>query len=183
MRRHFESQAGITLLEVMSVVVIFGVVASMAVPRFQMAVERLRFRSANRDILNALRLARSQAITEKTPFGVHFDFWGGTVTIFEDSIVDVTSPYVFDENDPVFRTIDLPDEIEYLMTDVENNVITFNPNGAAAFTGQGNISCHGYSPSGGLLESFHNVLPATGRIRSYDTYEEWALAHGGLDRA
>lgn len=177
MKKILKSCKGITLLEIMSVVVILGVVASMAVPRFQIAVERLKFRAANREITNSLRLARSQAIAEKVPYGVQFDFWQGTVTVFKDSIVDAANPYVMDSGDPVFKTENMPPEVRYLLTDLANNVIIFNPNGSASFSGYGNISVHGYSESGGLYEHYHNILPATGRIRSYDSYREWAANH------
>jgi len=177
MKSLLKSNLGMTLLELMSVVVIVGVVASMAVPRMQLAFEKMNFQSANSDIQSSLRLARSQAITEKTPYGVYMNYWEGKVVIFKDSIVDVSNPYAFDEGDPVLREIDLPQEIEYMMTDVANDVITFNPNGSAGFNGSGNVSLHGYSMEGGCYDGYLNILPATGRIRSYDCWEEWAQNH------
>ena len=122
-------------------------------------------------------MARSEAITEKVPYGVQFNYWDGTVTIFKDSIVNAANPYVMDDDDPVFKSEQLPSEVQYLLTDMANNVIVFNPNGSASFSGYGNISVHGYSNAGGLYEHYHNILPATGRIRSYDSYEEWAANH------
>ena len=42
------NQKGFTLIELMTTIVIIGIVSAMAVPRFAKAYERMEFRSANR---------------------------------------------------------------------------------------------------------------------------------------
>jgi len=73
MKKLTKSQHGITLIELLSTVVIISIVSAMAVPRFQVAIERVKFRSANRDIVSTMRLARSLAVSDKHQYGVYFD--------------------------------------------------------------------------------------------------------------
>ncbi len=175
MKPRLLSQRGITLLEIISTAVIVSIVAAMAVPRFQVAFERTKFRGVNRDIVSSLRLARSMAITDKSQYGVYFDGYDGVITVFKDSI----SPagYTFDAGDPVIRSDTLPPEVSYMHTDVVNDVITFSANGSAAFNGGGNVGTHGYLSNGSMTEYFHNILRSTGRVRSYTDWEEWAESH------
>ncbi len=177
MKAKLRSAQGITLIEIMTMLVIVGILAAVAAPRFQTAFEKTRFRSANRDLISTLRLARSMAITDKHQYGVHFSYEDHTVTIFKDS-VDPTA-YILDGNDPVIRVDTIGDEFANIYTDVENDVITFAPNGSAGFNGGGNIAAQGYFPNWSA-EYYHNILASTGRVRSYDSWEEWAANHGDL---
>ncbi len=176
MKSKLRSTFGATMIELLTVAVIIGVVASMAVPRFQRAYERMQFRSANRDIVSSLRLARSMAITDKVQYGVYFDYSEKIITVFKD-VVDPTS-FVYDDGDPVVRQDTLTGNVDYLFTDVSNNAMTFGPNGSAGFTGGGNILTIGVVEDQ-YFEHFHNVLRSTGRVRSYDTWDEWAQEHAG----
>ena len=176
MKSKLGSTSGATIIELLTVAVIISVVASMAVPRFQRAYERMQFRSANRDIVSSLRLARSMAITDKMQYGVYFDYDGMTITIFQD-LVNPTS-FVYDDGDPAVRQDTLADNVQYVFTDVSNNAIIFNPNGSAGFIGGGNITSVGIMEDQ-YLEYYHNVLRSTGRVRSYDTWEEWSQEHAG----
>ncbi len=176
MKSKLRSTFGATIIELLTVAVIVGVVASMAVPRFQRAYERMQFRSANRDIVSSLRLARSMAITDKIQYGVYFDYDDMTITIFQD-LVNPTA-FVYDNGDPVVRQDTLADNVQYVFTDVPNNAIMFNPNGSAGFIGGGNITSVGTAEDQ-YLEHYHNVLRSTGRVRSYDTWDEWAQEHAG----
>jgi Tfp pilus assembly protein FimT len=162
------------LIEIVTMAVIVGVVAAMAAPRFQQAYERMQFRAANREIVSNLRLARSMAITDKSHYGVVFDYTNKTMTVFQD----LTNPgtFLLDNADPVVRQDTLAMNVHYLITDVVNNTVTFGPNGAASFAGGGNILVFGATESV-FLEHYHNVLRSTGRVRSYDTWEEWSAEH------
>ncbi len=174
MNAKLRSARGFTLIEIMTMLVIVGILAAVAAPRFQTVFEKTRFRSANRDMISTLRLARSMAITDKQQYGVHFSYANHTVTIFKDSINP--TGYIFDGSDPVIRVDTIADEFANVYTDVENDVITFGPNGSAGFSGGGNIAAQGYFPNWSA-EYYHNVLASTGRVRSYDSWEEWAQNH------
>jgi len=168
MKKILSSERGLTLMEIMIGLVIIGIVASMAVPRFGIAMDRMKFRSANRDVISDLRLARSSAVSEKNDFGVYFDNGNKTVTLFEklgnfndmyeagtDRIVKV---------DTVGNTAG--GIIDAIGTSLANSAVVFEPDGSAT--------------TGGVLYtitmtedivgySIISILPATGRVSS-ETY-------------
>jgi len=167
MKTRVNSDSGITFIELIVVVVIIGLVSAMAVPRFQIAWERIKIKGVDRDIVSTLRLARSMAITDKDQYGVYFDNNNQTITIFKD-LVNPNSPQ-FESGDSVIRIDTLPAEFTYLGTDITNDVVVFRPNGSANFVGGGNISSLAVTESVvGIL--LHNVLASTGRIRSVSCY-------------
>jgi prepilin-type N-terminal cleavage/methylation domain-containing protein len=167
MRSKARTQKGVTLIELLITGVIVGLVATMAVPRFQIAYERLQFRSANRDVISTLKLARSTAISRKVPYGVYFDDSRMTVTLFKDG---TTGSYQFDPAaDSVVRVDTLPPSFSYLMTDVEGGVFFFRANGSADFNGGGNICMLAYSEDVVALYD-SNILASTGRVHSNSYY-------------
>ncbi|UCD63529.1 MAG: GspH/FimT family pseudopilin [Candidatus Zixiibacteriota bacterium] len=165
MKKRLISCRGITLMEIMIGVVIVSVVASMAVPSFQNAIERANFRSVNRDIVSDLRMARSRAISERESFGVHFDDLKRQVTFFLK--VDSLTPdkYVIG-TDSVVRIDTLEDELDFLSTLTDtvfaSGTFVFSPNGSAS--------------TGGLIVTIKaspeyvgvgtvDILASTGRIK------------------
>ncbi|HOD65334.1 MAG TPA: GspH/FimT family pseudopilin [candidate division Zixibacteria bacterium] len=161
------SSRGITLLEMMVTVVIIGIVASLAVPRFDGAMDRIRFRSVNRDLTSTLRLARSSAITDKDQYGVYFDGTHRVVYLFKDLVSPTLNQ--FDTGDSVLRADTLPPEFNFLGTDVVGDVICFAPNGSARFTGGGNVVCLASTEAMVGIAS-HNILASTGRVQSSTSY-------------
>ena len=70
------NQRGFTLLEAMIVLVLFGLVAAIALPSLSGWREGSESKSAARDILYGLRNARSTAISKNTPIAVTIDMSG-----------------------------------------------------------------------------------------------------------
>ncbi len=167
MKSSFRRNDGITLIELLSTVVIIGVVSAMAVPRFQTAWERTRMRSTDRDMISTLRLARSMAITDKAPFGVFIDGSALTITLFKDVVNPSLS--LFESGDSLIRVDTLPAEFGYLGTDLSNDVLVFQPNGSASFTGGGNIYAIACTDKVCAILA-QNVLASTGRVRSSSDY-------------
>lgn len=159
------SQKGITLIELLTTVVIIGIVAAMAVPRFQKALERIRFRSANRDITSQLRLARSFAVSTKDQYGLYFDNSKMTYTLFKDKTN--TPSMQFEIGDSVIKVDTLPTEFTMIATDKVNNSIVFRPNGSTDATA--NIVTLASTPDMVGIHQ-HNILAATGRIATQSSY-------------
>jgi len=158
-------QKGITLVELMTTVVIIGIVAAMAVPRFQIAFERIKFRSANRDITSSLRLARSYAVSTKEQHGVHFDDGSLSWTLFKDKVN--TGGMVFEAGDSVIRVDTLPIEFNFLSVDNASGSIVFRPNGSTS--GTANVVTMASTPDLVGIHQ-HNILAATGRIETTSSY-------------
>lgn len=160
-RNVYRRHAGFTMVELMIVVVLVGIVSTMAAPGLQKAYERMKYRKAVRNITSSLRLARSTAITIKQQVGLQFDWSKMTMTMFIDRINPDT--YQFETGDSVLRVDTLPKEVVWIGTDCTNNVLTFQPNGSAGYSGGGNIYSIAYTQD---MVAFHanNVLAATGRV-------------------
>ena len=158
-------QKGITLVEVMTTVVIIGVVAAMAVPKFEIAFERIKFRSANREITSALRLARSYAVSSKEQHGVHFDPAAMSFTLFIDRVN--TGAMVFELGDSVIRVDTLPNEFQLLWVDNPSGSVVFRPNGGTGATA--NVVTLAATPDMVGIHQ-HNILAATGRIETQSAY-------------
>ncbi len=156
-----------TLIELLTTVVIMGIVSTMAMPRFKAAWEKLAIRSETREITSTLRLARSMAVANKAQYGVYFDGSNKTITLFKD-IVNLSS-YQYDVGDSLIRVDTLPPEYTYLGTDMDNDVLVFRPNGSAKFTGGGNIHTMASTETVvGIM--IHNVLASTGRVQVDESF-------------
>lgn len=173
MKKRIFSSRGITMIEIMIGLVIIGITASMAVPRFQIAIDRMNFRSVNRDVISKLRTARSRAISEKKDFGVYFDGATTTYILFEKAGTD---PEAYEPFSDVVVSVDTftiasagSSDYFYFASDstvVSEKAVVFSPNGSASW--------------GGMVITFSvtedvvaacvmDILAATGRI-STDIY-------------
>ena len=164
------------MIELLTIVVIIGIAAGMAVPRFQIAIERIKYNAANKRLMTTLQLARSYAVANESPYGVYFN---GTLnngnqgsalnyTLFKDT--NNPGKYRYDTGDSVMRVDTMTSAVTYLATDLADEVIIFLPNGSAQFTGGGNIVTLAYTSD--ISAAFEaKVLPSTGRIKTlFETY-------------
>ena len=65
------NKKGVTLIELLIVVVLIGIIAALAVPNFDKAITKIRHKSTSRDMLRQMRLARSYAISKAGRYGVY----------------------------------------------------------------------------------------------------------------
>ena len=151
--------SGFTMLEMMIIVVIIGILATIAIPSFSRVMPRLEVRAQARNTLNYLRLARSRAISEAAQFGVHIDTDAGEYIMFKD-IVNPSS-FTFDAGDSIVvgpETID-PDVI-MTSSSFSNNTIIFLPTGGASESGN-----FVFNLSDGGSRYTVSVLGSTGRSK------------------
>jgi MSHA pilin protein MshC len=162
----FNTRRGITLVELMSIVVIIGVVSAMAIPRFGRTINRLRFRNSARQMVSNLRLARSNAITHKQQVGVNFDPNGETMTLF----VDTHNPgsFTYETGDSVLAVDSLAREFEWIFSSFGNSSVFYRPNGSASATGQ--IYFLSYNNEDFINWGYIDILASTGRTKLGDLW-------------
>jgi Tfp pilus assembly protein FimT len=156
-----KNRKGITLVELMVIVVIIGIIAAMAVPRFSTAISRLQFRNSARNIVSKMRLARSNAISNKQPFGVSVDPDTRTLTLFMDN--QNPSMNLYENGDSVLSVDTLPSDFVYLATDFGSSAIIYRPNGSASNTG--NVWFVSYTEGDAVNVGSVEILAATGRTK------------------
>jgi general secretion pathway protein H len=78
--------SGVSMLEMMIVVVVIGLLAAISLPNFGGTIHKMKFDNEGRDIVSALRYARSAAITLQQPIGVYFDINGKKTRTFLDRV-------------------------------------------------------------------------------------------------
>ncbi|HDL02711.1 MAG: hypothetical protein DRP46_03600 [Candidatus Zixiibacteriota bacterium] len=156
-----KSKRGITLLELMATVVIIGILSSIAAPSFERSVQRIKFRGKTKDIVSLLRTARSEAITKKSPYGVHFDDEKKIISFFEDKAN--LANFTYDVGSDSLVSVDtLPSEYVYLYATFNNFSVVFQPNGSASSSGY----IYLISQSNSIVNtSSASVLASTGKSK------------------
>jgi type II secretion system protein H len=165
---HQHLPKGFTLIEVMVVVIIFGVLSALAAPTFQQAYDKSKFRSGEHMLTSALKKARSYAVGNKTPFGVKLDNESRILTVFENT----TNPSVasYESTDSVYAVDTLAEDFQYVYTDLENGTLLFQPNGSAGTSG--NIVL--VAETNAMMAYFSiSVLASTGRVSSSSNFYSW----------
>jgi Tfp pilus assembly protein FimT len=156
-----KNNKGITMLEMMIIVVIIGIGATLAIPRFGQIMDKLKLKTTGRDVISALRLARSNAVSQKLQFGVYFNLNSRQYVLFKD----VANPGSFTYNagaDSDVVTGTLPRNVNFGSCGFSNFVVIFKPDGSASTSGS--IELHnteeGYPASLSV-----DVLSSTGRVK------------------
>ena len=75
------ASSGRSLLELVVVLAIVGIMASMAGPSFQSLNARLQARTATAEIASTLRMARQLAMARREPLLMRFDLSGKTISL------------------------------------------------------------------------------------------------------
>lgn len=159
------NQKGLTVLELTVVAVAIGVISTLAIPQFGKVMERLKLKTAGRDVISALRLARSSAVSQKDQFGVCFDYSSGQYFLFHDSANP--SSYTYDVGfDSVVMTGSLPGNVNFGSVSFPGLAVVFKPDGSASNSGQ--VGIYSYGESYGSLAV--DVLASTGRVKLLPGY-------------
>lgn len=151
---------GITMLELMITVVIFGITTTLAFPQFERTMDKLRLKSAGRDIASSLRLARSDAVSRRQQFGVYFDINSRRCILFKD-LANLTAFTHDAGSDSDMVTTTLPSHVNFGSTSFPSSVVIFKPDGSASNSGSIGL----YSSEGSYGTFTVDVLSSTGRVK------------------
>ena len=155
------NRRGITVLELTIVTVVIGVIAALAIPQFDKVMERLKLKTAGRDVVSSLRLARSAAVSQKEQFGVYFNYETNEYLLFHDQANP--SSFTYDAgSDSVILTNDLPGSVHLGYVSFPNSVVIFRPNGSAQASGQAAVYSYREGYYGAMTV---DVLGSTGRVK------------------
>lgn len=163
MSRLHRNQSGMTLIELTIVAVLIGVLASMAVPRWLDYIPQLRTKTAVRNAVSMLREARSLAVAQKIPYGVHFDCNEGRCVLFANTC-DPVNP-LFTDADSVLLHNELGLDVCMNYTSFHDNSVVFDPSGAASSTGTILMNSGNYQSMFTI-----EVLQATGKVKLHNGY-------------
>jgi Tfp pilus assembly protein FimT len=158
----YPNYKGVTVLELVVAAVVLGIVAAMAAPEFGDVLKRLKFKGRSRDVVSDMRLARSEAIAQRTQFGLNFDYSENEYVLFKDLVSP--SQFTYDQGDSIIKTVSLGQDVWIYNHSFYNNygygAIVFKPDGSASLTGNLVLSDHQWENQADI-----DVLASTGRVR------------------
>jgi len=156
----WRNNKGFTILEMMIVAVVIGITATLTLPGFGKVMDRLKLKTAGRDVVSSMRLARSAAVSQKDQFGVYFDYSSGNYVIFKD--IKNPSSFTYDlGSDSVVLIKNLPGNVHLGYASFPGSAIIFKPNGSAYTSGQ--VYLNSYGQYVGYVTV--DVLGSTGRVK------------------
>ena len=162
MKSIFAREQGVTLMEMMIVVVVIGIMAAMAVPNLDQAIKDIKFKNVGRELSSKLRLARSASLSLQTPHGIYVDPSAHTLVVFRDIVNP--SNYTYESGDSVISVDTVSSQVSFMSTSLNNQVVIFDPDGSASSSGD--IYCSFECGGSGTYASFSLwVTAATGRTR------------------
>ncbi len=81
-------EKGFSLIEMVVVVAIIGIILAIAIPGFIVMAPRMRLKSAARDIVSNMQLARAQALRDRKTYTIQFDTPGSKYTISTGGVAE-----------------------------------------------------------------------------------------------
>jgi Tfp pilus assembly protein FimT len=162
LNRRINDQRGISIMEMMIVVVMIGLLASLAVPSFVEQMPRLETKSQVRELVGKLREARSLAVARKGPAGVCFDGSANTWTVFLDNNPQNA---VHNTGDSVIATGSLGSRVVMTSNSFSNHDVIFNPDGSCLESGIVWLAAEDAS-----IGYTIDVLASTGRVKLLEGY-------------
>ncbi len=158
--KRMKKEKGVTLIELLTVVVIIGIMASIAVPRFAKTIPRLRLKSDTKGIASTMRLARMRAVAERHIYGLYFDDTSSPQRFILFKDLDSDQVYNASQDSTIF-TWNFYKTTNYEYIGPSNKVIVFSPNGSS---NGGRVTLTAQSSSDTMAV---DVLPSTGRVKVF----------------
>jgi type IV fimbrial biogenesis protein FimT len=165
------SQAGISLIEVMVVVVIIGILVALGIPSFQTWIQNTQIRTAGEGLINGLQTARNEAIRRNECMQIQLAAKSGwRVNRCADPLAD--PPFAIragDEGSPNANTIRIPLASDTVSFNALGRVINPNPSDGSPVLAQIDVCNPTMTGSmAGDMRPLRIMIPAGGTIRMCD---------------
>jgi Tfp pilus assembly protein FimT len=138
-----------------------------AASEFGDILKKLKFKGRSRDVVSDMRLARSEAIAQRTQFGLHFDYSEIEYVLFKDAVNP--GQFSYDQGDSVIKTFSLGKDVwiynHTFYNDYGYDTIVFRPDGSASLSGYLVLSDRQWKN-----QSEIDALVSTGRVRFNYSY-------------
>ncbi len=144
-----KKEKGVSIIELIIVMSVVAVLATIAVPQYGRFIARNEVKSAAKDVLQNMRLARTMAIKENRQYLLTFNEGAGNIYYIgfdgdnNNSLLDAVDGY---ENGPV-RIVDLANEYGSNVVLDTINFVVVPPNGPNTVA-IGNAAFIAFSPDG-----------------------------------
>ena len=128
------SQTGFTMIEMLVVMVILGILATLAIPTFSVWYPNYRLKTAAREVYATLQTARLAAVKNgnSTVYGaVTFDTGTKTYTAF----IDEDNNWAATGAERVLKQVTLPDDVDFKNITLTSDRTRFTSRGLVDLTG------------------------------------------------
>lgn len=156
------NERGISMMEMMIVLVLIGIMASLAAPSFFEQMPRLEAQAQVKEVVAKLREARSLAIARKEPVGVCFDGANDKWTVFCDN---GPQDNLHNTGDSVMSTGQIGMRVAMSHNSFSNHDVLFNPDGSCYQSGKICLTAQDNSTSYTV-----DILASTGRVKLVEGY-------------
>jgi prepilin-type N-terminal cleavage/methylation domain-containing protein len=153
------NKCGYTLMEMMIIVVVVGLLASMAVPGFLKMMPKLNLKADARTNLNMLRLARNRSVSENSQYGVYFDTGNKRTFLFKNTFDQTHANYDAGQDTVIDSSATLHSGVTFNTVSFTGNTLVFLPSGAASQSGTLTLT----QPTAGRTYTI-TILGSTGKV-------------------
>ena len=155
--KQIRDNRGFSMMEMMIVLVVIGLLASLAAPSLIQQMPRLETKTQIKQVLSKLREARSLAISRNAPAGVCFDASASTWKVFLDNN---PANNLLNSGDSVTTSGKLGTRLTVAYNSFSNQGVIFNSDGSCYMSGAVWLTAVDNSVTYTI-----DVLASTGRVR------------------
>ena len=178
-------QYGLTLIELIVVIIIVGVVSGIAIPSMNNVLENQRISAANNDLITSMVIARSEAVRQKKHVTVCASSNGTTCNTGSTGIANWSDGWIVFANsssanltrntgsEPLINVVSAPKGISSITLSLSNGgaatLLSYRPNGSLGSVATNQAKLFTICDSRGASSASATLLNRTGRPKAHKT--------------